>query len=81
MNVYFYTKTGCPLCDKGLAIVKEVQKEKPFNIIERDIYENDDWLLEYQIRIPVVEDENGSVLDEGIISYTTLIEKVHKKFT
>lgn len=81
MNVYFYTKEGCPLCDKGLAILKEVQKDQPFRIVERDIYSNDYWLLEYQIRIPVVEDENGSVLDEGILSYATLSEKIHKKFT
>ncbi|MDQ0254592.1 glutaredoxin [Evansella vedderi] len=81
VTLYFYTKTGCPLCDKGLATLKEFQKDYPFQIEERDIYERDDWLELYQIRIPVVEDENGSVLDEGILSYSTIYEKINKKFT
>lgn len=39
----------------------------------RDIYTNDDWLEKYQIRIPVVEDENGDVVDEGILTENKLI--------
>ncbi len=50
-------------------------------IVERDIYTNDAWLEEYQIRIPVVEDEKGNVLDEGILSFSTLDTNINKLFT
>ncbi|SDZ34868.1 Glutaredoxin-like domain [Evansella caseinilytica] len=80
-TVYFYTKQGCPLCDKGLAILKELQNGRAFAIEERDIYANDEWLLAYQIRIPVVEDDAGNVLDEGILSISVLREKLNKMFT
>ncbi|SDO40719.1 glutaredoxin family protein [Alkalicoccus daliensis] len=75
MKLYFYTKENCPLCDKAWAKLEDLQREKNFEIEVRDIYTNDDWLEVYQIRIPVIETENGIVLDEGIVSYITLAEK------
>ncbi|WP_096190201.1 glutaredoxin family protein [Evansella halocellulosilytica] len=81
MTFYFYTKQDCPLCVKGLAVVKEIQQQYPFTLKIRDIYQNDEWLETYQIRIPVLEDVKGNVLDEGIISYYTLEEKLHEIFT
>ncbi|ADU31763.1 glutaredoxin family protein [Evansella cellulosilytica] len=80
-KLYFYTKTGCPLCDKGLEILQKINERSTFEIVERDIYSNDEWLEKYQIRIPVIEDETGDVLDEGIISSLTLKQKINKKFT
>ncbi|UCZ52627.1 glutaredoxin family protein [Bacillus shivajii] len=77
---YFYTKEDCPLCIKGLAVVKELQRDYRFDIEMRDIYKNDKWLETYQIRIPVLESDSGEVLDEGIISYYTLEEKLKKIF-
>ncbi|UTR11707.1 glutaredoxin family protein [Evansella sp. LMS18] len=79
MKLYFYTKTGCPLCDKGLDVTKGLQEKYSFEIIERDIYSNDEWLELYQIRIPVVEDENGNVLEEGIISSSSLENKINER--
>ncbi|WP_078594435.1 glutaredoxin family protein [Evansella clarkii] len=79
MKLYFYTKTGCPLCDKGLDVTKDLQKKYSFEIIERDIYSNEEWLELYQIRIPVVEDENGYVLEEGIISSPALEKKINER--
>ncbi|MDG5786597.1 glutaredoxin family protein [Evansella sp. AB-P1] len=76
-TLYFYTKTGCPLCDKGLATLKSLNGSKEtFHIVERDIYKSDEWLEKYQIRIPVVEDDNGTVLDEGILSREVLLDKM-----
>ncbi|WP_416147154.1 glutaredoxin family protein [Salipaludibacillus sp. HK11] len=72
MIIYFYTKKDCPLCDKGFAELQLLKKEASFDIEVRDIYTDDIWLEKYQIRIPVIEDKNGNVLDEGIISYTKL---------
>ncbi|MBU9722225.1 glutaredoxin family protein [Bacillus alkalicola] len=81
MKLYFYTKEGCPLCDKGLEILKMFKEDFSIEIVERDIYTNDAWLEEYQIRIPVVEDEKGNVLDEGILSFSTLDTNINKLFT
>lgn len=68
MVLYFYTKQQCPLCEKGLAVIEDVRKRVSFDIEERNIYSDDAWLEEYQIRIPVVETAGGHVLGEGIIS-------------
>ncbi len=76
MTLYFYTKIDCPLCEKGLLNLQLLQKEVSFDIEIRDIYTNDDWLEEYQIRIPVIETSAGVVLDEGIITYETLKSKI-----
>lgn len=80
MNLYFYTKKGCPLCDKGLIVLENLQKKYPFQITERDIYDKDEWLEAYQIRIPVIEDENGEVLEEGIITSTMVDQKISENF-
>lgn len=72
MVLYFYTKQQCPLCEKGLAVIKEVRGRIDFQIEERNIYSNDEWLENYQIRIPVVETNDGKVLGEGIISADAL---------
>ncbi|WP_280769480.1 glutaredoxin family protein [Salipaludibacillus daqingensis] len=76
MTVYFYTKIDCPLCEKGLDKLQALQKESFFDIEIRDIYTNDEWLEEFQIRIPVVTTTEGTVLDEGIISYDILKRKL-----
>lgn len=74
VTLYFYTKKDCPLCEEGLVLLKHLQSAYSFQIEERDIYTRDEWLEKYQIRIPVVEDEQGTVLDEGILSIIHLQE-------
>ncbi|MBU9712120.1 glutaredoxin family protein [Evansella tamaricis] len=81
MKLYFYTKKGCSLCDKGLGILREFQHKYQFEIEARDIYTDDEWLLTYQIRIPVIEDMDGVVLDEGIISYPKLELELKERVT
>src|SRR5699024_8120220 len=71
LQVYFYTKTHCPLCEDAKALLLLLQHDYPFNLEERDIYTNDAWLEAYQISIPVVE-MNGKQLDATEISYGTL---------
>lgn len=61
-KIIFYTKDDCLLCDEALDMLFAFQDQYPFKIEERDIYTNDEWLLEYQIRIPVIE-INGEQLD------------------
>lgn len=67
MNVKFYSKENCSLCDKGLVIVKEISKDIPLQIEVIDIYKDDELLEKYQIMIPVVE-INGVEVDYGILT-------------
>lgn len=67
MKINFYSKNHCPLCDKGLEIVKKIQNDIPFTLEVLDIYEDDVLLEKYQIVIPVVEIE-GVEVDYGILS-------------
>lgn len=65
-TINFYTKTNCPLCEKGKAVVQELAKEFPLEIHEFDIYEDDALLELYQVMIPVVEID-GEVVSFGMI--------------
>lgn len=65
-KVIFYSKENCPLCEKGLALVKELQNDIPFDYEVIDIYKNDELLERYQLMIPVVK------IGEDIVSYGIL---------
>lgn len=73
MEVIMYTRKVCPLCDKALELLKELQSEFDFTISEIDIYKDDSLLEKYQIMIPVVE-INKREIDYGIID----IEKIRQ---
>ncbi|MEW9675924.1 glutaredoxin family protein [Lentibacillus sp. L22] len=55
INVIFYTKENCPLCENALALLKLLQQDYSFDIDTRDIYSNDNWLEKYQLLIPYVK--------------------------
>lgn len=78
-HVRFYMKENCPLCDDVKAELWLLQQDYSFEIEERDIYTCDEWLLAYQLSIPVVE-INGSLLDCESISYSAL-EKLLQEFS
>lgn len=65
-KVIFYSKENCPLCDKGLIILKNLQKEIPFEYEIMDIYKDDQLLELYQLMIPVVK------IDDEVASYGIL---------
>ena len=67
MNIKYYTKENCSLCDKGLLVLEEINKDIPLNIESIDIYKDDALLEKYQIMIPVVE-VDGIEVDYGILS-------------
>ncbi|PYZ95799.1 glutaredoxin [Alteribacter lacisalsi] len=80
-NLTFYTKKDCPLCEEGLVLLEMLKDEYSFEINEVDIYKDDVLLEKYQIRIPVVEAENGAVVDEGRLSLYTLEKNLNTIFT
>ncbi|MFP8643850.1 glutaredoxin family protein [Priestia aryabhattai] len=67
MEVVMYTKNGCHLCDDAKKLLAEMQSEFPFQLIERDIYKNDEWLEKYHLAIPVVE-MDGEEVEYGKIT-------------
>lgn len=70
-KVILYTKKICPLCDEALELLKTFQYEYDFEIEERDIYTNDQWLEKFYVRIPVVS-MNGKEIDGEKINYEDL---------
>lgn len=72
-KVIFYSKENCPLCEKGIEVLTEVQKEIPFQYEVVDIYKDDALLELYQVMIPVVK------IDEKIVSYGILDKDVIRK--
>lgn len=78
MNIKFYTKEHCPLCDKGLLVLEEIKKDIPLSIEQIDIYKDDTLLEKYQIMIPVVEID-GVEVDYGILSEVKIREFIEEK--
>ncbi|WP_373893324.1 glutaredoxin family protein [Virgibacillus natechei] len=77
LNVIYYMKENCSLCDEANALLTLLQHDYSFTIEERDIYTNDDWLEEYQLLIPYVK-INETELDCEQINIDTL-EKAIKE--
>ncbi|WP_051314597.1 glutaredoxin family protein [Alteribacter aurantiacus] len=83
MKLTFYTKENCSLCNEALTVLNMLKQEYPFTLDEVDLYQpgNEKELEEYHIRIPVIESENGVVLEEGNVSYFILKQKLNDLFT
>lgn len=74
-EIIFYTKDNCSLCDDARALLDLLKNDYPFQLEQRDIYTNDEWLEEYQLLIPVVK-INDVTLDCEEISYESLEESL-----
>ncbi len=70
MRVVVYTRQACPLCDEGIAVARAVFGADNVDLVDIDLDLN---LLErYTDRVPVIETEDGAVIDEGLIDESTL---------
>ncbi|PMC34476.1 glutaredoxin [Bacillus sp. UMB0899] len=74
-KVVFYSKENCSLCDKGLAIIHELQEEFDFEYEIVDIYQDDELLEKFQIMIPVVEIEK-EVATYGILDKDSIRKRL-----
>ncbi|MBU0904936.1 MAG: glutaredoxin family protein [Firmicutes bacterium] len=77
MQIQFYTRPNCPLCDEAKLMLQLVAEDVDFEIEEINIEQNDQIHEEYLIRIPVIE-QDGQVIQEGRIDYPTLFEALSK---
>lgn len=76
IEVQVFSKIDCPLCDKAVAMIKQLKKEASFCLTIIDIYQDDLLLEKYQLMIPVVVID-GEEVDFGQVSK----EKVKKRLT
>lgn len=79
MKVLFYTKENCLLCEEAYTLLKILQNQYPFEIEERDIYTNDEWLEEFQIMIPVIQ-IGEEMLTSNDIDLVKLDEIIREKY-
>jgi len=70
MNVIVYTRQACPLCAAGISKANEVFGTDHVSLIDVDL--DLDLLERYTDRVPVIETEDGTVIDEGLIDSQTL---------
>jgi glutaredoxin len=66
IEVIFYTKAGCHLCENARDLLEEIAGETEFMLTEIDIRSDMEVFERYRYRIPVVL-INGEILLEGRI--------------
>ncbi|MGX9135805.1 glutaredoxin family protein [Rummeliibacillus sp. JY-2-4R] len=78
MEITYYSRPGCGLCEDGKRMLKLVREDIPFDVKEVNI-EDDEVLHEkYMLMIPVVE-KDGEIIQYGALDYVTLIEGISKE--
>lgn len=75
--VIFYSRPNCQLCNDGMELLKIIQLEKTFTIEVINIEEDDDLHEKYMMHIPVVE-QNGKIIQSGLLDYVTLLEGIEE---
>lgn len=78
MQIQFFSKVNCPLCDKAYKILEELKNELNLQIEVIDIYQSDDLIEKYGLMIPVIVTD-GDEVDYGNISKEHLRERLHSK--
>ena len=80
MDVYFYTRPGCHLCEEAKPIVNMAAEELGLTVTERNIEERDKWIEEYGLMIPVVE-VCEKIIAYGRVDYVSVYNELKKKLT
>ncbi|MBL8951579.1 MAG: glutaredoxin family protein [Myxococcaceae bacterium] len=63
MQVTFYTKAGCPLCEEAEELLDEARDHLPLEIEKLDILRDDALFQRYRYRVPVIRVGNTDVLE------------------
>lgn len=66
MQIFFYTKSDCRLCEEVALILAELSESYEFVVRRRDIRTNFFWYQAYKETIPLVEFEDGTILKSPI---------------
>jgi glutaredoxin len=62
-TVTLYGRAGCHLCDDARAVLERIRAEAGFELVERDIEDDDDLLRRYLERIPVIALDGEELFD------------------
>src|SRR5436190_4792077 len=71
IQVTFYTKAGCHLCDDARDMLDDIAALTSYDLTEFDIRRDEALFEQYRYRIPVILID-GSVVAEGRIEYREL---------
>jgi glutaredoxin len=78
ITVTLYTKPDCHLCTQALGVLEEVRAELPFELVVRDITQEEALHRAYFERIPVVSVE-GEELCEYFVDAEILRERLESR--
>lgn len=73
MEINFYTRPGCHLCDDARLMLKLVREDVAFDINELNIEEDDTLHEKYMLMIPVIELES-KIIQYGRVDYATILD-------
>src|SRR5258706_14670179 len=71
VQVTFYTKAGCHLCEEARDMLDDIAAQTTFELTEIDIRSDNEIFERYRYRIPVIIIEDDTIL-EGRIEYREL---------
>ncbi len=63
LQVTFYTKAGCSLCDEARELLNAAAAEIDYELTEIDIRKSSEIFERYRYRIPVIVIDNQEVLE------------------
>jgi glutaredoxin len=73
VQVTFYTKAGCHLCEEARDMLEDIAALAPYELTEIDIRGNPDIFEKYRYRIPVIIIDDETLI-EGRIEFRDLAE-------
>ncbi|WP_324611595.1 glutaredoxin family protein [Bacillus massiliglaciei] len=77
VEVRFYTRAQCPLCQKAKKILDELRLVHSVYYEEIDIHSSDELVEKYGLMIPVIE-RDGDVIGYGQINKNQLLQNLIK---
>ena len=72
LQVTFYTKAGCHLCDDARDMLDEIATQTVYELTEIDIRRDPEIFERYRYRIPVIS-INETLVAEGHVEYSALV--------
>ena len=77
VQVRFYTKAGCHLCEEARDMLEDVAALTEFDLTEIDIRSDLEIFERYRYRIPVIIVGDEDTILEGRIEFRDLVKAFH----
>jgi glutaredoxin len=76
MQVTFYTKAGCHLCEEARDMLEDIAAMTQYELTEIDIRSDANIFEQYRYRIPVIIIDSDTIM-EGRIEFRDLAKAFH----